>query len=107
MKIGDVKDTTSQMVQQYQQYNGANQANQANQANDKPATAAVAPEEKVDLSTRSKDLLQIKNVVAQLPEIREEKIQELKTQIEKGTYNINGGKIAEKMVGESLIDIFS
>lgn len=104
MKIGDVKDTASQMVQQYQQYNGANQANQAN---DKPATAAVAPEEKVDLSTRSKDLLQIKNAVAQLPEIREEKIQELKTQIEKGTYNINGGKIAGKMVGESLIDIFS
>ncbi|MCX5819693.1 MAG: flagellar biosynthesis anti-sigma factor FlgM [Deltaproteobacteria bacterium] len=101
MKIGDIKDTTSQMVQQYQQYSGANQAM------DKPATAAATPEEKVDLSTRSKELLQIKNAVAQLPEIREEKVQELKTQIEKGTYNINGGQIAEKMIGESLIDIFS
>jgi negative regulator of flagellin synthesis FlgM len=101
MKIGDIKDTTSQLVQQYQQYSGSNQAM------DKPATSAVAPEEKVDLSSRSKDLLQIKNAVDQLPEIREEKIQELKVQIEKGTYNINGGQIAEKMVGESLIDIFS
>jgi negative regulator of flagellin synthesis FlgM len=102
MKIGDVKDTTSQMVQQYQRNNGADQAM------DKTATAAAAPpEEKVDLSTRSKELLQIKNAISQLPEIREDKIQELKTQIEKGTYNINGGQIAEKMVGESLIDIFS
>ena len=106
MKIGDVKDTTSQMVQQYQRNSGADQA--MDKTMDKTATAATAPpEEKVDLSSRSKELLQIKNAVAQLPEIREEKIQELKTQIEKGTYNINGGQIAEKMVGESLIDIFS
>jgi negative regulator of flagellin synthesis FlgM len=101
MKIGDAKDTASQLIQQYQRNNIGNQPV------DKPVTAAVAPEEKVDLSTRSKDLLQIKKTVSQLPEIREDKIQELKTQVEQGTYNINGDKIAEKMIGESLIDIFS
>jgi negative regulator of flagellin synthesis FlgM len=101
MKIGDVKDTASQVIQQYQRNNVGNQPVE------KPIAATVAPEEKVDLSTRSKDLLQIKKAVSQLPEIREEKIQELKTQIEQGTYKINGDKIAEKMIGESLIDIFA
>jgi len=101
MKIGNVRDTTAQMLQQYQRNVGVGQSV------DKPATAAVAPEEKVDLSTKVKDLLQIKNTVAQLPEIREEKVQELKIKIEKGAYNINSGKIAEKMIGESLIDIFA
>jgi negative regulator of flagellin synthesis FlgM len=101
MKIGDVKDTTAQMLQQYQRNVGVGQSA------DKPATATAAPEEKVDLSTKAKDLVQIKSAVAQLPEIREEKVQELRTQIEKGVYNINSGKIAEKMIGESLIDIFA
>ena len=101
MKIDDVKDTTTQMIQQYQRNDSVNPPV------DKPAAAAAAPEEKVDISTKSKDLLQIKNAIDKLPEIREEKIQQLKTQIEKETYTINGGKIAEKMIGESLIDIFA
>jgi negative regulator of flagellin synthesis FlgM len=101
MKISDVKDTTAQMLQQYQRNVGVGQSM------DKPATVAAVPEEKVDLSTKAKDLQQIKNAVAQLPEVREEKIQELKLQIEKGVYNINSSNIAEKMVGESLIDIFA
>jgi negative regulator of flagellin synthesis FlgM len=101
MKIGNVKDTAAQVLQQYQRNVGMGQSA------DKPATAAVAPEEKVDLSTKAKDLLQIKNTVSQLPEIREEKVLELRTQIEKGVYNINSGKVAEKMVGESLINIFA
>jgi negative regulator of flagellin synthesis FlgM len=101
MKIGNVRDTTAQILQQYQRNVGVGQSV------DKPAAAAVAPEEKVDLSIKAKDLLQIKNTVAQLPEIREEKVQELKNKIEKGAYNISSGKIAERMIGESLIDIFA
>jgi negative regulator of flagellin synthesis FlgM len=101
MKIGNVQDTTAQVLQQYQRNVGVGQPM------DKQATAAVAPEEKVDLSTKAKDLQQINNSVSQMPEIREEKVQELRTQIEKGAYNINSGKIAEKMIGESLIDIFA
>jgi negative regulator of flagellin synthesis FlgM len=105
MNIGDVKDTGSRMIQQYQQYGGANQANQAAE---KTATPAAAPaEETVALSTRSRDLLQIKTAVAQLPEVREEKVEELKAQIEKGTYDVNGDQIAKKMFGESLTDIFA
>ena len=101
MKIGDIKDTSAQTIQQYQRNENAGHAV------DKQAAGTFLPEEKVALSARARDIQQIKNAVASLPEIREEKVQELKSQIENGTYNISGTKIAEKMVGESLIDIFA
>jgi len=101
MNIGDVKETAPRMVQPYRQYSGANLV-------DKTAAPAAAPaEETVALSTRSKELLQIKTAVAQLPEVRDEKVQALKAQVESGTYNVNGAKIAEKMLKDSALDIFS
>ncbi|NTW07812.1 MAG: flagellar biosynthesis anti-sigma factor FlgM, partial [Syntrophaceae bacterium] len=41
------------------------------------------------------------------PDIREEKIQEIKKQIDNGEYNVSGEKIAGKMVGESIVDLFA
>lgn len=102
MKISDIKDLSAQMVQQYQK----NDNYIAN--SDKQATGAPAiTEEKVDLSTQAKDIQQINNTLSQLPDVREEKIQELKSQVEKGTYNVNGEDIAGKMVGESIVDLFA
>jgi len=101
MKIGDIKDMSAQMIPQRQRNENAGQAV------DKQAAGTFLPEEKVTLSARAGDIQQIKNAVARLPEIREEKVQELKSQIEKGTYNTNSTGIAKKMVGESLIDIFA
>ncbi len=100
MKIGDIKDPSAQMIQQYQR--GEN----LNQSVDKQAGPGAATEEKVDLSTRARDIQQARNAVSNLPDIREEKVQELKAQIEKGTYKINSGKIAELMVGDALVDLF-
>ncbi len=102
MKISDVKDTNAQMVQQYQRNDAVRQNN-----SEKQVSGASVPEEKVDLSTKARDVQQIKNALAKLPEIREEKVQELKRDIEAGTYNVSGEKIAEKMVGESFLDIFA
>ncbi len=40
------------------------------------------------------------------PEIREEKVGQFKREIEAGTYSVQGDKVAEKMIRESLIDAF-
>lgn len=101
MKIGEMKDMTSQVVQHYQRNINAGQSVE------KQATTTQVTEEKVALSSQSRDLIQIKKAVEQLPEIREEVVRELRNQIEKGTYKIQSDKIAEKMVGESLIDLFA
>ena len=101
MKISDVKDQNAQIIQQYQRNDNMRQNS------DKLVSGASVPEEKVDLSTRARDIQQIKSALAKLPEIREEKVQDLKKQVEAGTYNVSGDKIADKMVGESLLDIFA
>jgi negative regulator of flagellin synthesis FlgM len=100
MKINDLKDTASQMIQSYQR------GDNLNQAVDKQAAPAAAATEKVDISSRAKEIQLAKAVIDSLPEIRDAKVQELKTQIEQGSYKIDSDKLAKKMVRESLIDIF-
>jgi negative regulator of flagellin synthesis FlgM len=101
MKISDVKDVTAQMVQKYQK----NDNYAAN--TDKQTTSTAKSEEKVDLSTQAKDIQLAKNALSKLPDTRDEKVQEIKSQVEKGKYSVSGEKIAGKMVGESIIDIFA
>ncbi len=103
MKISDIKDVSSQMVQQYQK----NDNYVAN--TEKPAANATTTKtgEKVDLSTQAKDIQLAKNALSQLPDVREQKVQEIKSQVENGKYNVSGEKIAGKMVGESIVDLFA
>ncbi len=102
MKISDVKDVSAQMVQQYQK-NDNYVANTEKQV----TNATTKTEEKVDLSTQAKDIQLVKNALSQLPDVREEKVQEIKSQVDNGKYNVSGEKIAGKMVGESIVDLFA
>jgi len=100
--ISKINDASTRVIQQYQK----NELTK-NEA-DKPIGAAqAAVTETVDLSTSAKDIQKIKQIVDQTPDIREEKVLELKRQIDSGNYTLNSDKIAEKMVGESLIDIIA
>ncbi|HNS54676.1 MAG TPA: flagellar biosynthesis anti-sigma factor FlgM, partial [Syntrophales bacterium] len=69
--------------------------------------ANLVPEEKVNLSTTAKDVQNLKNAVSSLPDVREDMVRNLREQIEKGTYKVDAEKVAEKMVGESLLDVLS
>ncbi|MEN6317582.1 MAG: flagellar biosynthesis anti-sigma factor FlgM [Syntrophaceae bacterium] len=101
MKISKVDDAALQALQQYQKINKVqSDSNQRVGGN-------AAPEEKVNLSAMARDIQQLRDAVNQLPDVREDKIRELKEQVDKGTYAVNGQKIAEKMVSESLLDIFA
>jgi negative regulator of flagellin synthesis FlgM len=99
--ISKVKDTSAQSIQQYQK--GELKKNDA----EKTAGVSSSVTEKVDLSTRAKDIRQIKEILNQTPEVRENRVQELRRQIESGTYQVTSEQIAEKMVGESLIDVLA
>jgi negative regulator of flagellin synthesis FlgM len=102
VKIPKLDNAASQMIQQYQR-----SENVKNDADTKVKENAAAPQEKVNLSATARDIQQAKNVIAGLPEIREEMVQELKSRVEQGNYSVSGEKIADKMVGESLLDIFA
>ena len=98
--ISKVNDASAQMIQQYQKIDSVKSEAE------KPVGAGTAiATERVDLSSKAKDIQKIKQDLDQIPEIREEKVNELKRQIENGSYAINSGRIADKMLEESLIDI--
>ncbi len=111
MKIGDIRGLTSQALGQYEKNSGMNKTDSlradANQAASKSAGSLASPELEVAFSAQSKDFVQIKNAVAKLPDVREEKVQGLKSQIENGSYQVDSAKVAEAMVKESLLDIFA
>ena len=62
----------------------------------------VVLEEKVSISSISRDVKLAKKAIEELPDVREERVRELKDQIEQGTYNVSGEKIAEKIFGDLL-----
>lgn len=97
--ISKIKDTTAQGIQQYQKSDLVR-----NEADKPVAGGATIATERVDLSAKAKEFQQIRQILDQTPDVRDGKIQELKDRIESGNYTIDSGKIAAKMLGESLID---
>lgn len=103
MNVSDVKDINAQMLQQYQRSESITPPTVDKQ----DGSAAVKPVETVDLSTKARDIQQATVKVSQLPDVREEKVREIKDQVEKGTYNVSGEQIADKMMGETIVDLFA
>ena len=58
----------------------------------------------VDVSNAAQDILKIKKQISRLPDVREDRVQALKAQIENGTYHVSGEDIAELMIRRTLAD---
>lgn len=54
--------------------------------------------DKLEISQTGKDYRVAKQIISQTPEVREDKINEIKKQIESGTYNVDMIEVAEKLV---------
>jgi len=59
-------------------------------------------EDRFELTSQAKELQQAKEFIAKIPDIDQEKVQRLKTQIKNGSYKIKTDKIANKMLEDSL-----
>jgi len=64
----------------------------------------IQSDDKVLISERAAEISRIKKALEDSGHIRSIKIESLKKDIEKGTYNIKGELIAEKAVRESILD---
>jgi len=94
MKISEIN---SEIIKQYK----INE--KLNSGSKKRINENVVLEEKVSLSSISRDIKLAKKVIEELPDAREEKVRGLKDQIEQGTYDVSGEKIAEKMLSEPFL----
>jgi negative regulator of flagellin synthesis FlgM len=98
--ITNIKDSTSQLIQQYQNSSPVKNAPDKSVADGTTTVSA----EKVDLSSKAKDYQRIRQILERTPEVRQDKVAELKDRIERENYIVDSGKVAAKMLGEHLID---
>ncbi len=71
---------------------------------EKPATSQVTKADRVELSAQAKELQAAREAISKMDDMDHEKVARIKAQIEAGTYKVDAGKIAEKMIDDSLLD---
>ena len=60
--------------------------------------------DRLELSVRSREISHINELVRSTPDTREMRIEQVRRDIEAGTYNVKAEKIAEKIIGGNLLD---
>ena len=50
-------------------------------------------------------VLQILQILEELPDVRQDKVEKLRIQIEQGRYKVDAGRIADRMLEEAIKDI--
>jgi len=60
----------------------------------------------VNFSRASKELRLANETIASAPDVREDKITEIRDKIESGTYRIDNQAVADKMVGSFIDELF-
>jgi negative regulator of flagellin synthesis FlgM len=60
--------------------------------------------DRVSLSPQAKELLNAQRALAAMPDVRAEKVDEIKARIADGSYRIDSEKIAAKMIQQVLSD---
>jgi len=65
---------------------------------------SVKKSDTVVISDAAKRVQEARNQLNDIPDVREEKVTELRNQIQNGTYQIDADKIAGKMIKEGLLN---
>ena len=63
--------------------------------------------DRVELSVRSREILHLDELIRSTSDIREAKVEQVRSAFETGTYNVNAEKIADKILAGNLLDEFS
>ena len=62
------------------------------------------PAAQVEISSTAQDIQRVKQVINNLPDVRADRVQALKAQVENGTYNVSGMDIADLIIRRALAD---
>lgn len=72
---------------------------------DKTETRTTETGERVSLSEAAREVAAARSRVELIPDIRTERVEQLKDAISNGTYQVDGRAVAEKLLKETLLDI--
>ena len=93
----------SQGIQINAYVNQVQEKNKVDPSKEKPEKSAVKADTVV-ISDAAKRIQEAKVQLDELPDVREDKVAQLKKQIENGTYEVNAEKTADKLIKEHLIN---
>ncbi len=62
--------------------------------------AASGPADSIRISKQGKEAAQIVEAIGKLPDVRTDRVNEMKQAIDSGNYNVDAGKVAQKMISE-------
>ncbi|HYK88162.1 MAG TPA: flagellar biosynthesis anti-sigma factor FlgM [Acidobacteriota bacterium] len=60
--------------------------------------------DRIELSVRSREIMHLDEMIRSTPDVREAKVEQVRSAIQDGTYNVRAEKIAEKIISGSVID---
>lgn len=61
-------------------------------------------QDRVLLSPAAKEIQAAKSLLQDIPDIRNDKVSDIKSQISQGTYSLSSDKIAHRLMGESMLN---
>jgi len=60
--------------------------------------------DRIELSVRSRDIERIDALIRSTPDVRMDKVEQVRSAIENGTYNVKAENIADKIITGNMID---
>ena len=60
--------------------------------------------DRIELSVRSRDIEHLDALIRSTPDVRMDKVEQVRSAIENGTYNVKAEKIADKIITGNMID---
>ena len=70
------------------------------------SSESTKKDDHVSISSKGKDVLNITTAIKDAPEIRTEEVDKIKQEIKSGDYNVEGKKVAEKIVKNAIDGLF-
>ena len=104
MKISDIQQQTDAM-QYVNQTNKQNPTEKKQTLQEADERSRQSSADKVELSAESKEMQKIYEILKSTPDVRAEKVSELKKQVQEDSYQVDSGAVAEKMIKDSLLDL--
>ena len=81
-------------------FNRINDLGKNQEAEKKADTQDTGTKDKISLSARTKEIDELRALIRDLPDIRTDRVEEIKKAVDAGSYNIDSLKVAEKVLEE-------
>jgi len=99
MKINELNQG-SNTIQYVNQTNAQEKQSAAQEVKNKEVS-----EDKVELSAESREIKKINDALEMTPDVRAERVAELKKLVQEGRYQVDSEALADKMIKESILDL--